>query len=57
MSPPIEKTQIKMSAYHMGVFRSIQPLYIVVNQLKTLMADGIATLNVIALKIMLTSGD
>ena len=57
VSPPIEKTQMKISAYHIGVFSTTDPLYIVTSQLKTLIADGIATLKVIALKIMLSNAD
>ena len=34
----------------------IEPLYIVASQLKTLIAEGIATLKVRQLKIMLASG-
>jgi hypothetical protein len=41
----------------MGVVSEIDPLYIVASQLKTLTADGIVTLNVSRLKIMLASSD
>ncbi len=41
----------------MGVASEIEPLYIVANQLKTFTAEGIATENVIALKISETTID
>ena len=49
--------KMKINAKHIGGASLIEPLYIVASQLKTLMAEGIATVNVKALKIMPTSGD
>ena len=45
------------NAYSIGAASSIDPLYMVASQLKTLTADGIATLNVSAEKIMLVIPD
>ena len=47
----------KESAYSIGVLRLIDPLYIVASQLKTLIAEGIDTLKVIAENMMFIRGD
>jgi hypothetical protein len=47
----------KEIAYSIGVFRSIDPRYIVVTQLNTLTAEGIATRNVRNEKIAPASVD
>ena len=51
VSPPIVNSPMKASAYSIGVSKWIDPLYSVAVQLKTLMADGIATRNVTNEKI------
>ena len=56
VSPPIVKTQIAPMMYHIGVLSRMLPLYIVASQLKTLTADGTATLKVIRLKSAFASG-
>ena len=55
--PAIANWKMNVSAYSMGVLRLIDPLYSVASQLKTLTAEGMATLKVIAEKITFMSGD
>ena len=50
VKPPIVNKKMNANAYNIGVFRDTVPWYIVPNQLKTLIADGIETVKVKALK-------
>ena len=43
VSPPIVNRPMKPKAYSIGVWNEIEPLYSVAVQLKTLIADGMAT--------------
>src|SRR4051794_872397 len=46
VKPPIVKSPMNPSAYSIGVSNETEPLYIVAVQLKTLIADGTATMKV-----------
>src|SRR5216683_3170191 len=52
VNPPMVKSPTKPMAYSIGVSHEIDALYIVAVQLKTLMADGIATMKLSAEKII-----
>ena len=55
--PIVNRKNERQRVQHRRLAGTIEPLYIVASQLKTLIADGIETLNVSALKTTLASGD
>ena len=55
VNPPIVNKKMNARAYSIGVLSDTVPWYIVPNQLKTLIADGIETVNVRALKTMVVT--
>ena len=57
VKPPIENIKMNESPYNIGVFKLIEPLYKVANQLNTFTADGIDTLNVMSEKIIFINAD